>query len=434
MSAQTNWAGYTKRRYAGISKPLPEPGTIAAYLPFVGADLRGGAEYELNVQLGIELGQTADVSGGDYSYNASIDSKSLPARVSGGDLSVVGTIPRSMLHKMKSAARVNGDMTGLDSKVAATAAGLDFFRELMLHYGCGTAATVAGNIGVVSAIVSGTNLGAGGPVVCDLTRASWCPTLWTLLSGGLVDVYESDGSTLVESGVTATYVKTAGNNRLSLAKTGSSNDVDATDILVPTGWGTKTAVGIEGILGNTGSLFEISAATYPPWAALPYAVGGALNRAKILAMMAQLGDEGLTNGGVLFASSKAFGDCAEEASDLIRYHQERGETAPVKKSGAKRLVYVTPAGECELQSDPLMKQGTGFFIGREENGKPVGCRAGSTDNTAMAPGDQGIIHRKEGSAGSIVEYYTNQAPFLHKPSWCSLLSGITSTGDGTPSA
>lgn len=433
MSTATNWEGRLMRRYGGMVNPLPSPNTIADYLPFIPERQRPGDTYEVAVDLGFEKGVTRNVDGSSYTFNSARDSISKPARLSGSNISVIGDIPRSMLFQMKTAARTNGDMSGMDMKVKQTARGAEFARELDLHYGPGSGAVALDDIGVVSAIISGTNLGAGGPVVVDITRASFAPGLWNLWSGGLVDVVESDLTTVVETDVEVTYVKSAGYTRLSLSKSGVTTDVDATDVLLPAGAIAKSCTGIRAILNNTGSLFGISAATYPQWMAEQYAVGGALSKAKIFDLAARLQNNGLTNGGRLWVAPAAFAGLCEEVTDLQRFAEAKGGTSPMKRVGAQNIEVITPAGVIEVVNDLLMKQSLGFFLGRDKANNPVGKRVGTTDNTFdTGDGDGRLFQRLGTSAGSRLECYSNQAPLLTVPWWCAQLTGITNTGDYQP--
>jgi len=432
MSSAANWQGHLRRRYGGIINPLPEPDSLSALLSFIPKSKRPGDTYEKNVTLGIEHGVTFDNTRTSYSFNSAKDSVSLPARLRGSSISVISRIPRDMLHALQTLDRTNSDMTGLDSKVEMTARGAEFYRELAMHYAPGPDSTALANIGVVSTIVSGTNLGAGGPIVCDLTRASYSAGIWNLMVGGYVDIVESDGSTVVETDVEVTAVSHA-NNRITLSKSGVTTDVDATDIILPRGSLALSCVGVQAILENTGSLFEIDAAVYPQWQAISYASGGAMTKAKVLALGARLEENGLKSGGWLKVNAKTFSDLAEEASDLQRF-TSNGGTSDVKKLGASALEYKTGCGVIRVETDLIMKQSIGMFIGKGMDGKAVGCRVGSTDNTFEQPGDRNIVHKLEGSAGSQIECYSNQAPLIEIPYHCAIVTGITNTGDTTPSA
>lgn len=432
MSSATNWGGFLKRRYGKFSDPMASPNTLADYMEFVPRDQRPGDTYEFPVNLGLEHGVTFDNTRTAFTLLGAVDSKNLPARLRGSAINMQGVLPRDMIAAMSNGASDGGDsggsyFDGVDAKVVALAKGAEFYREVALHYGPGSATAAAANIGIVSTIVSGTNLGAGGPIVCDLTKASWSAGLWNLMVGGLVDIYETDGTTLVESDVSVTAVNTS-LNRVTLAKSGVTTDVDATDKILPRSSKGKACYGVQAILENAGDMFEISAATYPQWKALSFSAGGAMDRAKIMQLAARLQQNGLKSGGKLFVNANTFADLAEEANELQRFvGNERGS---VTFQGQENLAYKTPAGVIEVAVDMIMKQSIAFMIA-----KGVGKRVGSTDNTFRTQGSrEWFFQELEGKAGAQLQCFSNQAPLLEIPYWCAEVTGLVNSGDTSPSA
>lgn len=429
MSTAANWEGFLKRRYGRFADPLPSPNTFADFLEFIPREMRPGDTYEFPVQLGIEHGVTHDISRTAFTLLGAKDSVALPARLRGAAINMQGRIPRDMLAAMGNGNSNGGDsggsyFDGLDAKVMGLAKGAEFYREIALHYGPGSSTAAASNIGVVAAIISGTNLGAGGPIVCEITKASWTAGLWNLMVGGYVDVYEADGTTLVESDVEVTGVPNAAVNRIRLAKSGVTTDVDATDIIVPRGSKAKSCFGMQAILENTGAMFEINAGTYPQWKAVTHAIGGAFTRAKILSLAAKLQQNGLKKGGKLFVNANAFADLAEEANDQ---RTDFGKDAVIEQ-GAENLLYKTPAGIVEVAVDMLMKQSIAMFIARD-----TGKRVGSTDNTFRTQGSrEWFFQELENAAGAQLQCFSNQAPVLEIPYHCAICTGVVSTGDTAP--
>lgn len=424
MSSYTNWQGYLKTRYGAFSDPLPSPNTIADFVPFMTAEKIGDL-FQFPVRLGLEHGVTRDDTRSAFSLSGALDSVVLPAQISGSSINMEGTIPRPMQAAMAAGNMASYDQS-MDAKILGLAGGGELNREIDLHYGVGPGATVSDNIGVISTVVSGTNLGSSGPIVCDLTSASWSAGLWNLMVGAEVDIYDPDLSTPVETHVTVTAVSVA-NNRLTLSKTGSTALPATSDIIVPRDGLGNSCYGLNAILSNSGSLFNISAATYPQWKALSYAVSGAMTRAHVLAFAARLQQNGLKEGGKLFLNANAVADLIEEASDYQRYNNN---TDSVKVQGAENVTYKTPAGLIEVATDMIMKQSLGMFLANE-NGK----RVGTTDLTFRLPGsDDWFYQELESSAGSKLQMYSEQGIILTKPYHNALLTGISSTGDTDPSA
>jgi hypothetical protein len=430
MSSFANWQGLAKRRYGKFVDPLPSPNTFADFMDFVPKDQRPGDTYEFPVRLGLEHGVTHDVSRTAFTLLGSKDSVALPARLRGAAINMQGRIPRDVLAAFNNGVSNGGDgggsyMDAIDAKVLGLAGGGELYREIALHYGPGTGAAAA-NIGVCSTVVSGTNFGSSGPMVVDLTRASWSAGLWNLMVGAYVDVYAANGSTLKESEVEVTAVDPS-HNRVTLSKSGVTTDIDPTDIILPRGSKGKSCYGAQAILENTGSLFELDAAVYPQWRAIQIAIGGALTRAKIMALAAKLQQNGVKKGGKLFVNANTFADLAEEANQLQRFNEN---TASVKRQGAENLEYKTPAGVIEVAVDMIMKQSIAMFFATG-----VAKRVGSTDLTFRTQGSrEWFFQELENAAGAQLQMFSNQAPICEIPYHCAILSTISNTGDTLPSA
>lgn len=428
MSALANWQIF-KRRYGEFINPLPSEDTIANYGKFVAQDRRPGENYNFPIKVGNEHGQTANIDGSAFALNAPIDSVVLNAQLDGATIMLRGTIPYDVTAKSSNGAG-DGSKGGafwqaMDGKVEMMMSSGELYRELALMYGPGTAAAAAANLGACAASISGANLAA--PQVITITRATWAAGIWNQLApNALVDIYQADGTTVRETGVTV-QSQVAATNRLSLFKTGSVATVAAGDVIVPFGWRLKSCYGLQAILENSGSLFGISATTYNVWKSVAFANGSAvLTRAKIGQIAARLFPNGLTKGGTLFVSGPTFADLAEEADALVRFTDSN--TSDVKRQGDNRIEYRSPIGIIRVQLHRFMKQSIAFFIAND-----VLKRVGATDLTFALPGTNKWFYKElENTAGSQIALYSNQAPVLEIPYHCAIISAISNNGDTSP--
>lgn len=426
MSSLANWQANFKRRYGSFINPLPSDNTVAQFSKFVQQDRRPGENYNFPVKVGGEHGMTANVDGSAFQLNPAVDSVLQNAQLDGATLALVGNVPYDVAFKSNNGAGEGSNggafMRAFDLKIESLMESMEFYRELSLLYGCGTAAAAAANIGAVNASVSGANLAA--PQVINLSRASWAPGIWNMMIGGQVDILQSNGTTVRDSGVTVQSVD-ATQCRLTLFKTGSAATVAAGDLIVPTGWRTKSCYGLQALLENTGTILNINAALYPMWKAVQYPVGGPLGRAKLLQAMARIYPNGLRTGGKLFVNGMTFAELAEEADVLQRY---TGNTDEVKRQGAEGLLYKSPVGNLEVSVHTYMKQGIAMFL---KNGTVK--RVGSTDVTFRGdgPNDWFFLELPQ-NAGYQLRVMSNQAPVMEVPYHCAILSGITNTGDIVP--
>lgn len=423
MASVPSVNGMFKQRYGRWIDPLPDEHTLADFGDFIPSENRPGLGYNFPVLTGLELGQTANVDGSAFALNPAVDSTVLNANLDGATILLQSVVSYDTIYKSLNGTG-NGNQgpaykTALDQTVQAMLQGAAMYRELALAYGPGTSTAVASNIGVVGGSVSGANLGA--TQVVYLTEASWIPGLWIIATGtnGMkVDIYQTDGTTLRETNVNVDARPSTTQTRLQLTKAASANTVAANDKIVPLGWRTKSCFGLEAIYNNTGSIFGINAASVAPWRCMTFSAGGAMSRAKIMAMSAAVSINGVKNGGKLFVCAPTFADLAEEANALQRY---TANTDKVKRQGASQLIYETAAGQVEVVVYQYAKQGQAMFISNDNF-----RRVGSTDLT-MRPiggGAEAFFTHLTGNAGAQMKIFSNQAPVFEMPYRNFLITGI----------
>lgn len=423
MASVPSVNGMFKQRYGRWIDPLPDEHTLADFGDFIPSENRPGLGYNFPVLTGLELGQTANVDGSAFSLNPAVDSTVLNANLDGATILLQSVVSYDTIYKSLNGTG-NGNQgpaykTALDQTVQAMLQGAALYRELALAYGPGTSTAVASNIGVVGGSVSGANLGA--TQVVYLTEASWIPGLWIIATGSngmKVDIYQTDGTTLRETNVNVDARPSTTQTRLQLTKAASAATVAANDKIVPLGWRTKSCFGLEAIYNNTGTIFNINAATVAPWRCMTFSAGGAMSRAKIMAMAAAVSINGVKNGGKLFVCAPTFADLAEEANALQRY---TANTDKVKRQGASQLIYETAAGQVEVVVYQYAKQGQAMFISNDNF-----RRVGSTDLT-MRPiggGAEAFFTHLTGNAGAQMKIFSNQAPVFEMPYRNFLITGI----------
>jgi len=427
MASFASVQGMFKQRYGRWIDPLPDEHTLADFGDFIPSENRPGLGYNFPVLTGLELGQTANVDNSAFALNAPVDSTVLNANLDGATIMLQSVVSYDTIYKSLNGTG-NGSSggaykTALDQTVQAMLQGAAMYRELALAYGPGTSAAVASNIGVVGGSVSGANLGA--VQVVYLTEASWIPGLWIIAASGgagntgmRVDVYQADGTTVRETEVIVRSRPSTTQTRLTLYKASSAATVAANDRIVPFGWRTKSAFGLEAIYNNTGTIFGIDASSVAPWRCMTFSAGGAMSRAKIMAMAAAVSINGVKNGGKLFVCAPTFADMAEEANALQRY---TGNTDKVKRQGASQLIYETAAGQVEVVVYQYAKQGQAFFISGDNF-----RRVGSTDLT-MRPiggGAEAFFQHMPSNAGASLRIFSNQAPVFEMPYRNFLITGI----------
>jgi len=417
-----NFDGILKRRYGKFQNVLPSEDSICVFGRFIAQDQRPGESYQVGIKLSNEHGVAFNSDGTAYDLATYIDAVTKQAAINGCNIEMTAVIPRDTI-----ARAANGEgaayFEAIDFKVMSIMESAEFYREIQTLYGAGTDSTIVASIGTVNASISGANLAA--PQIINLTRGTWAGGIWNNYINGKVDILQSDGVTSRETGVTV-QASVSATCRLQLYKAGSAATVAAGDLIVPAGSVATACVGLQGILENAGTLFGISAATYPSWKASTFSAGSAgMTRAKVLGMASRIYPNGLRVGGTLFCSGPTFADLAEEADALQRY---TANTDDVKRQGANALEYKSPIGLIRVQVHGDMKQGIAMFLANE-----VFERVGSTEITTQMKGTNRFFYTElPTKSGSQIGCFTNQAPFLRVPYHCSLVTAIVNAQDQTP--
>jgi hypothetical protein len=413
-----------KVRYGKFINPLPEENTLSNFSTFVPKEQRPGKRFEFPIKVSHEHGVTYDVTDTAFALSAAIDATMKTAVIDGATIMVVANIAYVVMSRGKQGSGPGAQggtfWDPFDFKVESTMVSGEIRRELAIGYGPGTASAAVCNIGVTAAAaISGADLAAG--QVVRLTTASWSAGIFINLLNAEVDIYQSDSSTLRAAGVSITAIDPT-QCRLTLQKDGETASVGSGDVILLAGSKGRSCIGLQGILENATTIFEIDAAAIPMWRALSFPVSGALSRAKIGQMAARIHPTGLRTGGKLFVGAPAFQDLVEETALLQTYPEN---TAKIKRQGAANLVYVTSIGEINVTMYSYMKQGFGFFIA-----KNVMKRVGTTDLTFSLEGtNEWFYHELANNAGGQIRLFSNQAPILETPWFCSILTGIASNAD-----
>ena len=424
MSALVNIQALLKRRYGPYINPLPSVDSMAQLAKFRTAE-RVCENYNFPIKLGLEHGVTHNTDGTAFTLNSAVDSVVKNAQLDGATIMLIGNIPYDVVARM-AAGREGSYMEAVDYKVESMMEGGELYRELALMYGPGVGAAVTSELAVVNASVSGVDLDPGQTV--NITQGSWSAGLWNHMVGAIVDIYQSDGTTVRALEVTVTAVPDPTKNRLALFKAGSTAVVAANDKIVARGSKGKSATGFQGILENTTTLFGIDAAVFPQWQAVNFSAGGAsspMTVAKLAQLFSRLKNNGAKGGGKYCCSAAQFAQFTDELDALDRYIQPM----EMKQTGMSTLMVKSPIGPVEVQVHEYMKQGIAMYFG---NGIPR--RIGATDLTfRLGMSREWFWKELDGAAGSQMRIYSHQAPVLEIPYHCAIVSSIESDGDTAPS-
>lgn len=238
------------------------------------------------------------------------------------------------------------------------------------------------------------------------TAASWADGLMMNLINCQIDVFQSDNSTLRQGNLVVTAVDPS---TYTITVTGTTTGIASGDLLYFDGANSKECYGLDAIMVNTGSLFGISAASYPSWKAQSYSASSApLTMSKVLSAAALANARGgLSEESVLLVHPSSWQNLNSDQAALVMQNPNDSKV----KNGFDEIVYRGVSGKIRVISHPCVKRGEAFLFS-PKNLKRIGAQ--DIDN--QTPGRQGEIffHSTTLSAYTI-RSYSNQAIFAEKP-------------------
>jgi len=413
------------------------------FLKFAKSSDRSGKQFRYPVQSAISHGQTSDRTGTAFALNAARPGTEQEAILDGTDLIVRETFPYSAMLKARNGTSLQGDAAAywdpMDKVMMTTLRAMELYNELMLMWGPGSTTTALSDIGVIATTPvfggTGPNYGSATHPIVQLTQASWAAGIWNNMgagggagSGALVDIYQSNGITLRVADVQIEGVVNPQLCQVQMFKSGDATAVTAGDRIILKGWVNTSSVGVGGILRNTGTFANISAATNPFWRARSIDLAAtAMTASKFLAITAKLMSNGGENGLTAWCNPIVFSDLVDATVNNTRWINGQNGDNKVKMQGADTMQFMTAVGTCTLKRHSYMKQGEMWLL------EPETCmRIGASDITFRgANGNEGFFLELASSAGSEIRAMSQQAALLTVPYHNAIVTGILSPNADT---
>lgn len=400
--------GLFKQVYGdGVVDLLPDFAIVSKRVPFRPTE-KIGDSYVIPVKLQYEGGFTYGASGdGAFALNTAVAGKIAKAQVNASQIVLRSQLDYEAAFKAASA----GKQAFQDATQALVENMMESFakrQEIAFLYG-------GSGLGVLT---SSTTNGSNKDLL--ITNATWAAGIWVGMKDTLLDAYTSGGS-LVNTNATLVIVS-VNISAKTITVSGNATDLAAlaaTNSLYFRGAKGKECTGIDQILVNTGTLFNISAASYELWKATSYNVAGPLSMSQVQLAVSLAVPLGLREDVVVMVAPKRWTALNNELMALRRFDDSYSMSK--NENGSEGICYYGVSGKLEILAHPFIKEGEGFIL-PEKRIK----RVGSTDITFRRPGNPNNIFREiDGAAGFELRAYTDQQPFIEAPGMCVKLTGIT---------
>jgi hypothetical protein len=403
----TSLNGHFKEVYASkIVDLIPDGVKLYNMIKFVGAEKQLGRFYHQPVILGLEHGFTYTGSAGDLvDLNSAVASANEDAQVRGHGLILRSRITYDAASRSQSSkgAFISETKLLVENMLKSTVRRL----EIQMMYGQSGLAVVES---VSGAIIS-------------IEKEEWAPGVWTGGENMPIDIYTAAG---VKRGSASVTLVDMDNRAITVDAVPAG--VVATDVIYHLGAYGKEFAGLHKIITNTGSLFNISAATYSLWKGNTVNVGSdfagneaVLSFAKVEEGIARAVEKGLADEDVcVICNPRSWKNLLTEQDAKRIYDTSYSSMKSV--NGSKNIEFYGANGMIEVISSIYCKEGFAYIIPKAEF-----IRIGSSDVTFNRPGFDGQFFKElENSNGFEIRCYTDQALFTHKPGHCVLLTYIKS--------
>lgn len=282
--------------------------------------------------------------------------------------------------------------------------------------------------------INSTNVNATTTTV-NFSTASFAAGMWVGRENLVIEFFATGTDTLTGGDFTISSVDTSAR---TVTVTGSAGDITALDtalagasptgdqdIFIKTQKVTSTfnvMVGLDKILTNTGTLFNIAAGTFDLWKANTVSAGSAaLSFDTIYTAISRGVERGLDTDVTLYVNPRTWKDLASDLAALSRFDSRFNEKKLTE--GTQELEYHSQNGKITVVSHNMVKEGEAFLV-PVENVVRIGAQELSFNNPAVG----GRIFRElDAKAGFEIRLYTNQAILLNKPAHAVKITNIVNT-------
>lgn len=418
--------GLFKEQYADkLMTLVPDGVKLLKMVKFIESSKELGRFYHQPVLLAQEHGVTyAQANGDAFSLNAAIAARLQDAQVAGSQLLLRSAI------SYEAAVRASNDKKAFVKATSLLVENMLNSISKRLEI-----ALLYGQTGLASSVTT-ANINATSTTL-TIPAASWAPGIWSGAENAVLVAY--NGTTRLNAADTAGYTVSSVDlvNR-TVVVTASGADITAIDaasgsitlyfLSAVQGTGGGQAfhefAGLDKIMTNTGSLFNIDASAYALWKSNTYSAGGAaLSLTKILNAVAYGVERGLDEDVVCLLSAKTWANIASDQAALRIYDQSY---KPSKlENGASEFVFNGQNGRIEIHTSIYVKEGEAFIFPLRRL-----KRIGAIDVSFKMPGrsqQEDFFVELQSQAGYELRCYTDQALFCDSPAKMVKITSIVNS-------
>ncbi|KKL71742.1 hypothetical protein LCGC14_2091870 [marine sediment metagenome] len=414
--------GDFKERYntKGIQDAIPESRVLLKNVEFDKATLVGNA-FHTPVILSDEAGFTyAANNAGNYALNGPISLNIPDAQVRPAQITLVSQIAYDALSQSLGSGAAFLSATKLITKRM-----IDSMSKRV------ELAALYGGVGLGKTALTGSSQTSGTIQVVAFTQQTWSDGIWAGTVNNEVQFF--DAGSLVSSGADSVFTISAVDpSARTLTVTGTATGITALDTLTVGGSVTTLDIffnsafgnemtGIDRILTNTGTLFNISAATFDLWKS--NVIDNAAGKLTFLALqnaVATAVGRGLDSEVDVLVNPKVWANLVTSQSGARRFDSSYKKNNV--ENGATKLTFYSQNGTMNITPSLYVKEGDCFILPFEHI-----QRIGSMDIEFMPQvmGSDEFFQYVPGFNAYELRLWTNQQIFITLPARCAKVFNIS---------
>jgi len=414
--------GDFKERYntKGIQDAIPESRVLLKNVEFDKATLVGNA-FHTPVILSDEAGFTyAANNAGNYALNGPISLNIPDAQVRPAQITLVSQIAYDALSQSLGSGAAFLSATKLITKRM-----IDSMSKRV------ELAALYGGVGLGKTALTGSSQTSGTIQVVAFTQQTWSDGIWAGTVNNEVQFF--DAGSLVSSGADSVFTISAVDpSARTLTVTGTATGITALDTLTVGGSVTTLDIffnsafgnemtGIDRILTNTGTLFNISAATFDLWKS--NVIDNAAGKLTFLALqnaVATAVGRGLDSEVDVLVNPKVWANLVTSQSGARRFDSSYKKNNV--ENGATKLTFYSQNGTMNITPSLYVKEGDCFILPFEHI-----QRIGSMDIEFMPQvmGSDEFFQYVPGFNAYELRLWTNQQIFITLPARCAKIFNIS---------
>jgi len=417
----TNLSGLFKEVYAdNLINLIPAEDKLIRAVPFVPADKELGNKYHQPVIVNQEQGFTyAGIDAGAFALNSAISMNTQDAQVQGYQILLRSSLAYDAAARASNSRKAFVKETEL--MVENMMESITKRTEISCWYGQSGIATLASSVN-----------GSATTTTVTITTAEFAAGIWAGMENGTIDVYQSDGTTKINSNALLTVTQVNVGAR-TLLLTGNSTDITNLDSYISSnpdaaivffrGANSNEMAGMYKIMTNTGTLFNISATTYNLWKSNTFSSSSAaLTFGKLVQAVGTAVNRGLNEDVSVYVNPVTWGNLLTDQAALRRYDGSYSNRQV--ETGARSLQFHSQNGMIEVVSHNIVKEGQAFVFPTKRV-----RRIGAWDIGFKCPGrgDEEIFTQLADNAGYELRAYTDQSIFIETPAKCTIITGIVNS-------